>query len=1153
MATNPFSEQSARCRLSRTAALSALGCFLLLSSPALCLGPDTAGGICASAVPGTPATAHPGGRVELSFRVTNGTSGEAELADSLRVPPGWRAFPTPAFTLRPGETLIRTVALEVAADAPDGRYEIAYCAQGLRGIAVRGATSTRVEVAQGGKPRLKCPGESDLAEAPGNHPEDRTPTHTGEAAAQVRLSIGGLSGPSPTRESEQPASTANPSRAEIQDPVDQSKGHGVEARAVSARVTDALPGEIVSFSFRVTSHAPGEEEFTESLRLPPGWQPIIPQGTFVLGKGQEQLRVVAFAVAQGAPEGRYEIAYTVRSVRDYAMRDAETVTVVVPTVGDLVLLVEEKPDTIVAGDEYEARLRLLNKGNATVGVTFQAKSEEKYPASVAPAEATLGPHTAEVVVLRVETDPAEARWTQHTVQVIARSEAEGGMRAGATLSVEVVPKVTGKADLRQRVPGQLVLKAMGDGDGSAFQAELSGAGTLDEAGSRAIDFLLRAPDAGEIGVFGERDESRLSYTTPGFSVNVGDRSFALSRLTDYYRYGRGLEVCARPEDGGAEAGAFYVQSRWIRPQTHETGLHVGGSFGEGFQAKLNFLRKGQGGQGAEPGSNDELWSLECALKPWDQADVHLEYALSQSDRIGAGADHAYLVECTGALGDEAHYSLSKIHAGPDYYGYYRDTDYTLAAVGVPLGSRLRALGSYQAWKQNLDLRPERGGAPSERLWRAGIRYSLPSGWYATLDYNDLRYRDPLRASAFDAEERPLRIAIGRSAADYNVRLEFWGGRRRDLTTGIAHEMRNCALYASYRSSPRLSFTVYCQLGDGREDGSRLLGAADNLGASLGWQPTENFFLSLYYLKYDLNTGERDDGDQAQLRASYFFSDGSSLTLEGRRSNRSVGGRGEDTYAVSYAIPLSIPAGRKESVGAIAGKVFDAARPDQPGIAGAILTANGAAAVTDENGRFVFPALPPGTYSLQIDRRSIGLGRVTERRTPIPVDVEGGRETEVAIGIASASTLSGRVVVAPSGSSGEPGRGAEPGGSGFYIVGDPEHRANGDEPDGLSNVLLELNDDDEILRRVTDRNGDFVFEGVRPGAWHLRISEAGLPPYHEIEEPETEIQLEPGEAEQIAIKVVPRIRRIRMIEDGQAGSGTPIEPTPSGDPAQAPGR
>jgi len=917
----------------------------------------------------------------------------------------------------------------------------------------------------------------------------------------------------------------------------------VEVRAVSAKLLDTEPGGILSLSFRVTNNTTREEEFIESLKLPPNWQALVPPGSFTLPPSEAEARVVAFSVPRSAAAAYYEVAYSVRSQRDYGIQDADTVIVVVWPVGKIALLLEEKPDAVIAGQEYQAKLRLINQGNAAITLKLEVKSGEKYPAHIDPAEAALPAGEGRIVIVTVKTNKNENAPRRHFVHVKAQAVGVSGREGSAALAigVDIIPRVTGKVDLRHRIPAELTLRANAEDGEVGLQAELSGSGTLDEAGTKEVDFLFRGPDTQDKGTFGLRDEYWLNYSTADFAVRLGDQSYGLSPLTGYYRYGRGLALSIHRPDR-LEFGAYYLTSRWERPQSEEAGAFVSSWLNDGLKLRLNFLHKERSALHNDKESDDRLCSLEATVKPRDDVNLHLEYARSRTNRGGGARDDAYRIEADGRAGKGTYYSFSKIHAGPDYYGYYRDADYTQGAISFPLPDRMQAHASYRMWDQNLSLRPYQTTAPKEALRQVGINYTLPSRWRLSVDYEDFRHRDLLQPADYDYKERALRLSLGRSSDRHNFRLDLRGGKQEDLLRHQRNDTLNCSVYASYRPTRRQSFTLYGGAGGGNAQGSRLLGCRNNIGASVSLAPTDGLRLRLYCVKYGFNS-RGGTSEQLDFRLSYALPDESAWTLHVRRSGQRLAGQGDTSCLLSYTIPLGLPVGRKKSLGLVKGKVYDAQLPHAPGISGAILTAGSATAVTNKHGQFTFPALAPGSYVLRLDRGSIGFNRVPQRKLPLEVEVEAGKVTQFDIGVTQAACVLGTVTVARAKSVGAPAA-ARAG----YLVGDPLDGKNSVGASALANALVELSDGDEALRRLTNHKGQFLFDDVRPGNWHLKVYEHNLPAFHYLERPEMDLELAPGERKEVSVKVLARLRRIRMIDGGEISVSSPQPATPG--PVQA---
>jgi len=909
----------------------------------------------------------------------------------------------------------------------------------------------------------------------------------------------------------------------------QGKGAGIEVRAVSPVLQNSSPGTIVSLSFRVTNQTQEGHELTQSLDLPDGWRLIAPPTSFALRPGEATARVTAFSIPRDTPEGEYEVTFSAHSQRDYAVQDSDAVRLIVPAVTQFALLVEQRPDQVVAGDTYQATIRAVNQGNARVDVRLAVKTEDGYPAELDGSEISLLPRGSHLITLSVKTDARETHARQHVVQIAARVTRRDGseLESRATIVVAIISRRVQEPDLRHRIPGWLTLRAVGQGGKVGLQAEVSGSGTTDEAGRRQIDFLLRGPDAVDYGVFGLRDEYWLSYRTPSFDVQLGDQGYGLSRLTGYYEYGRGAGFSARPSTD-VELGAYRLGTRWEQPARSQTGAYVGTKVGSRARVRLNYLRTRQDPSAGQASFADSLLSVEARVRPSESISVSAEVGTSTTTRSNVANDVGYRVDVTGRIGAKTRYFLSKTYAGPDYPGYYSDADYTIASISFPVGPRVQGVASYQTSRQNLAQRPSASGAPEERLYRTGLEYRFPSDWYLSAGYDGFGRRDLLAPAQSAFQERALRLGVGRSTERYDFRVETRVARQTDAGVGPAAYVPYFIWHGSYRPNERLDLDLWgTAAGGAAHPSSRLLGFGGSVGIGATWTPRESTTISAFYRR---DTGMTAN-HQIDLRASYTLNHGQSWTLQARRGT-APWARGRDTsYVVAYSVPFDLPVGRKKTVGAITGRIHDGQDDGGPGIADVVVRLGGAVTATGPKGEFAFADLAPGTYSLTVDPGSVAPGRVVAERIPIVVEVHGGRKTRIELTVVEGARLSGTVRLLPA--SPPTNGGAAPGPRNGFAVGDPFHAEDGGPARGLPEILIEISNGAEVLRRVTDSDGAFAFEGLRAGKWHLTVYEQNVPSFHDLDMHETDIVLGPGEAARIDITAVPRARQLHPIGETKA--------------------
>ena len=190
---------------------------------------------------------------------------------------------------------------------------------------------------------------------------------------------------------------------------------------------------------------------------------------------------------------------------------------------------------------------------------------------------------------------------------------------------------------------------------------------------------------------------------------------------------------------------------------------------------------------------------------------------------------------------------------------------------------------------------------------------------------------------------------------------------------------------------------------------------------------------------------------------------------------------------------------------------------ETGIPDLLLTLTGTQALSGAQGEFLFTPLPPGDYSLRI--LNLPWDYVPLGSMPISVRLEAGVVEQVELPVVKGSMITGRVAVF-----------SEEQREGLFLEG------SGREPsaygEGLSNVSLRLTSDEETFLQVTDRDGHFQFDRLRPGHWILEVYSDQLPQFHRLEKDVFESDLKQGEQADILVKVFVKQRPIQLIDEGE---------------------
>jgi len=922
-----------------------------------------------------------------------------------------------------------------------------------------------------------------------------------------------------------------------------AQGRPVQGRPAGPETLEAQPRQVVATAFRVTNNSPRRRELAAQVKLPKGWKLITTEFPFRLEPGRSDARLVSFLVPRTALAGRYPVTYRVQDRTIPSLSDQWTIHVVVLPVAKLMAKVMQAPKTVIAGEPYKASFIVANQGNVDIEVRFSAQVGDRLEAFLDTEACVLGASKSRVVTVTVKTRRELKKSVTESLRFVATAPKAGkkGLKARATCLFEIIPRISTTEDPYLRLPVELTFRsAVTDRDGSrssGFQMELAGGGPIDEEGTQFIDFLFRGPDISERSIYGARDECRFSYWNQKYALHFGDRVYSLTPLTEFFRYARGAE--ARVNLGRLTLGGYYAETRWQEPEERQAAAYAQYQLNPNALLSLSYLRK-RADDGPSPAfalgpPEGQMLSLRGQFKPLPGMDVDLEYALGENESPGRrGDDDAYRVEVRGEFRRVAYY-FEFIHAGPACPGYYTDMEYLSGGFAAPICGSLRIHADYRREKDNLDLNPALGTAPLDTYRRVGLDYRFPAGTYVSLDYENRERKDRLAPPQFDAEEH----TVGLTVAHQFTRLSFMAaaevGSMRDRLTGGSHGIQEYRLSGHFTASPSQSYSAYVEYrqdgGLGDEKSRHITG-----GANATWRLASHTVLSLDARRSDYHAGADGSRDILEIRLLRIFKGGRRLTVSARRTAwRGADSGSENALFLEYSIPLGVPLARRKSVGAVKGRVYD--EETGRGIANTVVRLNGATAVTDSSGNYIFPAVRPGAYYLALDASQLAIEKMPTRASQQRVTVVGGQDAVVNVGFARGAVVAGRVALfrpkddePPPVVSGTPG--TTPPSNGNGAGGGRNGEGNGlVEAGGIPNVFLELSSDSEVLRAVSDARGHFSFGNVRPGKWVLKAHAAKLPEHHRMEKDTFELELRPGETRSVVIRVVPKRRPVRIIREG----------------------
>jgi len=689
---------------------------------------------------------------------------------------------------------------------------------------------------------------------------------------------------------------------------------------------------------------------------------------------------------------------------------------------------------------------------------------------------SLSPGESTVVQVQVETEAKINRSLKHWVKLKAKATSPQGetIEKESRSWVDIIPKVSGETDLYHRLPAILKI----EGGKGGLQIKFSGEGTLEEKGKEKVAFSIATPYFREGSPSNIINTYNLSYQNGSTGVYLGDRSFYLSPLTRYHTYGRGIELHLW-EEQELSLGGFYLQ----RSDGDKVGaLSLSYSKKEEESLALHYLSSGKG----------DIVSLEVRES---LEGVKVEEEIAKGIPEGEAWRMKLSIDREKWEGGGSFITASSLFPGTMHDMYQRSIWLSLYPE-----KKLKIWGGYYGQEENLSKDTTRG-APKREREEYGLTYKI--GGELSISHINWQWEDLFPSSPYSYQEDLNRASYGDTWNNWGGKIFYEWGDREDYLDGKGQEMANWGLSLSYSGEDWDVKSIYSQ---GVREPFR-----SNLGVNANYKVNKNLSadLRLYSSKqegslpYSYLSGE----------FSYTLPKGSILKLSCRHYFSESFRDGSTSLLLTFSIPFGIAVSKRKNIGTLQGRVYEALTP-QEGIEGVILWANGMSAVTDKEGRFIFPSLSVGDYYLEVDRATLGIGRLPTVKTPLPFSIKEGEVKEINIGVIEAASLKGRIVF------------FGPQEEGLL----QEEEAPLVEKGGWGGVTVVAKSDDETYFAVTNREGYFQFPELLPKNWKIYIANAP-PSHYYLEEKVIPVTLEPGERRELPLwRVLPEKREVILLEE-----------------------
>jgi hypothetical protein len=843
------------------------------------------------------------------------------------------------------------------------------------------------------------------------------------------------------------------------------------------------PGKVQTLVFKITNPFPKDILVTPKVTLPSGWILAAAPYDLNLGANETKIYLVAIQVPINSSKGEDSIHLIINDKTNtilYSQDFALTVSQIQRITLDLI----SAPAYVKAGDTISSFFILKNEGNVQENIFIETSASTfikgDNPILLLPGmSSTINAY--QVTALR------QPKPSQNLIKLTAAVKSDSTQSVFASQITNVIPAFPVNEDVWLRFPVRVAATYIGrqqrNDYESGFQGEIYGRGALNEENTKLLEFRAIGPDRFGLTAFSQYEEYFINYKSNNFYAHIGDKIFSSSFLTEFSRYGRGIEL--RQKIKKLEVGGFYNKPRFFRDIKEEINLYTKVNFNAKNNISYGYLLKRKDHQ------DDHLQYVSGETTVFDKIGIQGEYAISNNEKTQGTAWQLQAQSYFNNL----NVNVSYIHASPHFSGYYTDTQFFTSNVNYRILPKLNLSVNYQKDARNFERDTLYGAAPFREAFQIGIRYNYLKRGALSLFNGTQEYEDRMEHKQFFYRERFNRIELSQDIYKFSINLQMFfaettnflinsTGKTSIQTANLSYNYKrnSISLYGSYSTVSRYAT---------KDEKLFLYGGRINTTIYDRWD-LSLFYQNTYYLEDYYR-----DRNLLELALNYRISPRQQINMLSRYALAQNQLENKDfTFFIRYALDIHAPIKKIKEYGFFEGNITTLESAQTQGVK---LHLGPYSAITDERGHFLFKNVKPDTYFLEIEQGTLGVKDITDIDIPAKITiVEGGNYFD--FGITKASNIKGIIIL-------------------------DEKDVNDKE----QSVIVEITSENSVFKKICNITKPFDFTYLRPGDWKLKVYRNGLDSKYKILTDDINLTLNPNENKQVEIKISKAEKEIKYLQ------------------------
>ncbi|MCX6256438.1 MAG: hypothetical protein NTW49_00820 [Bacteroidia bacterium] len=872
---------------------------------------------------------------------------------------------------------------------------------------------------------------------------------------------------------------------------------GLVIKLLNESKQEANPGSTLNLVIQIINSSDSARECNLNITSPSGWSHIMNYNSIPVQKNSSVNKILSFHVSEDARVGDYSfLVEAVEKATNWSFCKIEIPVSVLPRY-EFVLKKFESPEYVFAGDSLTINYYVQNLSNLNTDIKINEVNEK----GIKVKDLYLAPDSIVITKVTISTDKDIETHIRKNILITASLAESPETQSALTFIYDVIPSTQVKFDPYERYPVKVTGLAASSNQFAtrdyAALLDISGDGWLSEKNKQSLSFQFRGPNRNGKPLLGTNDCYFVKYSSPTQKITVGDDNYSLSGLTESSRSGRG----ARYEYAihKFNIGAFVDFPRYYPVMKQASAIYAGFREENKYNLQAAYLLKS-----FDHTNQAQLVSLAASAESVSWGSIESEIASGYYHNILTKAVQSNIQFDYNIFRTFINYT----RADKNFPGYFSNTENMAGGITMNIMEKLSLEFQYFSSFTNMALDTMFSNAPFIKNMNASINFLIFKHNTLSLGAIKRSVEDRMVNKLFDFEEDMLRLRLNSKYNRIETDISGEFGKKKNYLIVNEGDIINSMkgnLLIKYIISKKFSFDAFVNYQGNQR---YLVGDQKDFyyGGSLNSQWKKLTVSAKYQSDYQIEEYYHDRSI-LDLSCLYNLNNNHEISLVTNYDLvKNSYNKKELNIILRYTYTIQAPVKRKDNVGSLKGRIINNGVDNVEGI---ILTLSGNKALTDKDGNFNFPVLNPGESFLFIENSKTGLNSIAEKPGPYKINILPGQVNQFEI----AFTRSGKI-------------------SGKLVIEDDENKDKKDYvpvKEKLENLVVEAKNGEEIFRVITDKDGKFNFEDLRPGNWTVKVYKNGIPNGYEFITDTFNADLTSGHEVNINVIVKKKFRKVKFQE------------------------